>query len=68
MSRRYLTVTEYSLTHDIPRSTLKDWIREGKLEANRTVRPMLIPDDQPVPKKDPAIHKWRYQFREDGDR
>lgn len=63
MSRRYLTVSEFSEKYDIPASTVKTWIKQGKLYAMRSVRPMLIPDDQGVPFKDADIHKRRYQWK-----
>ena len=62
MPRPYLTVTNYAIKYDIPRSTVYTWIRQGKLEAREDVRPKLVLDEKPAPEKDPAIHKWRYQF------
>lgn len=63
MSRQYLTVRGYSEKYGIPESTVKHWIKSGKLSVMRSERPMLIPDDQPVPKKDPDVHGYRYQWR-----
>ena len=62
MSRPYLTVNGYSEKYGIPVSTVKHWVRTGKLDVMKSVRPMLIPDDQPVPRKDPNIHGYRYQW------
>ena len=62
MARPYLTLAEWAKKHDVPKRTAYEWVKSGKLEAMRWKYPMLIPDDQPVPKKDPDIHKWRYQF------
>ena len=63
MSRQYLTVREYSEKYGVPESTVKYWIKSGKLSVMRSERPMLIPDDQPVPQKDPDVHGYRYQWR-----
>lgn len=63
MGRRYLTVAEYSQKHGVPQSTVRKWVKDRKLQAVRSVRPMLIPDDQAVPDKDPDIHKWRYTWK-----
>ena len=60
MGRPYITIKEYSKRHGIPRTTVQMWVRSGYIEAMKSVRPILIPDDQPVPYKDPSIHKWRY--------
>lgn len=60
--RSYLTVKEYCKKYDVPRSTVRSWIKSGTIEARRDVRPILIPDDQPFPVKDPDIHGWRYQW------
>ena len=62
MGRRYLTVEEFSMKYDVPKSTVKQWVKDGTLDAMKSVRPMLIPDDQGVPVKDPEIHGWRYQW------
>ena len=64
MSRPYLTVAEYSEKYGVPKTTVKSWIRSGKLKARKNLRPMLIEDDQLVPYKDPDIHAWRYQWKE----
>ena len=63
MSRRYLTVVEFSKKYNVPISTVKTWIKNGTLNVMRSVRPMLIPDDQGTPEKDPDIHEWRYQWK-----
>jgi hypothetical protein len=64
MSRRYLTIREYCEEHGVTRTTVQHWIRTGKLQAVTFKRPYLIPDGQPVPYKDPLVHKWRYQWKD----
>ena len=64
MSRPYLTIKEYSAKYGVPRTTVQKWIRDGKLEAVKWHRPMLIPDDQGVPKKRPGyFNGWRYEIK-----
>lgn len=62
MSRRYLKVDEYSEKYGVPKSTVKKWIRDKTLDARTDIRPMLIPDDQPVPVKEG--NSWRYTWKE----
>lgn len=62
MARPYLTVREYALKYDIPKTTIYTWIRQGKLESIETARPKLVLDEGKAPEKDPSIHKWRYLF------
>ena len=61
MSRPYLTVKEYAAKYGVPKSTIRVWIRDGKLKVFKG-KTILIPDDQPIPYKDPKIPGWRYQF------
>ena len=56
--RPYLTVIGYSKKYGVPESTVKHWIRTGKLEARRSERPMLIPDDQPIPERRFGKQRW----------
>ena len=63
MARPYLTISQYSRKYSVPNRTVRDWVNKGILEAMKCQRPILIPDDQPVPHKDPDIHKWRYQWK-----
>lgn len=63
MARPYLTMEQYCLKYDVPRSTVRYWIQQGVLEVRKDVRPMLIPDGQGIPYKDPDIHKFRYQWK-----
>ena len=58
-----MTVEEYAKRYGVPCSTVKGWIRDGTLETNRDVKPMLIKPGQKVPYKDPDIHRWRYQWK-----
>lgn len=60
--RPYLTVSGYSDKYGVPESTVKYWIKSGKLIARKGIRPMLIPDDQPIPVKNSDIHGWQYQW------
>ena len=62
MSRPYVTVTEYAIRHDIPRSTIYTWIREGKMQADETSYPKLVLDEGVAPRKVPEKHRWRYDF------
>lgn len=63
MNNEQMTVSEYSVCYDVPRSTVKGWIRRGLLKADKSRRPMLIAEGQTVPQKDPDIHRWRYQWK-----
>ena len=65
MSRPYLTVKQWAEKHGVPRETVRNWICAGVLECRTDIRPMLIPDDQGTPYKDPDKHKFRYQWRKD---
>lgn len=58
-----MTVEKYAKRHGVPRSTVKGWARDGTLETDRSVRPMVINPGQKTPYKDPDIHKWRYQWK-----
>jgi len=62
MAREYITVAEFCERTDIPKRTVYDWIRKGKIEVRKDVYPALMPADQPIPVKNPDIHGWRYQF------
>ena len=66
MARGYLTIKQYCEKYGISRTTVQHWIRHGKIEAVTWKRPYMIPEDQPIPYKDPSIHKWRYQWKEEG--
>lgn len=63
MARPYLTISQYSRKYGVPNRTVRDWVNKGILEAMKCQRPILIPDDQPIPRKDPDIHRWRYQWK-----
>ena len=65
MARRYLTIAQYGEKYGIPKRTVNEWVRNGKLEARTDIYPKLIPDDQPVPVKDPEFHAWRWRFPSD---
>jgi hypothetical protein len=58
-----MTLLVYARLHGIPYSTVKGWARDGTLDVDRGVRPMLVKPGQKTPEKDPNIHKWRYQWR-----
>ena len=62
MGRLYLTIAEYAEKHGIPKRTVNEWVRKGKLEARTDIYPARIPDDQPVPVKNPLYHSWRWYF------
>lgn len=65
MARPYLTIKQYSAKYGVPRTTVQAWIRNGTLEALRWKRPMLIPDDQPVPTREKGyFNGWRYKHDE----
>ena len=61
--RPYLTVIGYSKKYGVPESTVKHWIRTGKLYARKSERPMLIPDDQGVPMKLTEKERWMWTNR-----
>lgn len=60
MARPYLTVKQYSMKYGIPKSTLYTWAREGKIKVDKTGYPTRILDEDEPPKKNPDVHKWRY--------
>lgn len=62
MARKYYTAAEYSEEFGVPVRTVRHWIRTGRIQARKDVRPHLIPADQKAPVKDPAIHTWRWTF------
>lgn len=62
MSRPWLTVSEYCWRHDIPKSTVYTWIRQGKLRVDATSYPKKVLDEGPAPEKKPEKHRWRYEF------
>ena len=62
MSRLYLSIQEYSAKYQVPKSTVRTWIKNGKLNSRRVGWEYMIPDDQPIPHKDPKINKWYWQF------
>lgn len=65
MSRPYLTIKQYSEKYNVPRTTVQSWIHNGKLNVVKWKRPMLIPDDQPIPTREKGyFNGWRYK-RED---
>lgn len=62
MSRPYLTIKQYCEKYNVPRTTVQDWVRNGTLEVLRWKRPMLIPDDQPIPERSKDyFNGWRYK-------
>ena len=65
MSRPYLTIKGYSEKYGVPRTTVQGWIKDGTLQCMKFKRPYLIPDDQPVPRKEPGyFNNWRWKREE----